>query len=230
MKPNSGGEARTTKAAQTGKTRSRPVGTLRSRPRRGRGPRGDRSTLSSATVMLSIPPSWFRRLDQCPGATETWSRHAVLRHNRHVNESCDTTFLDEMEGLISEAERGLPDPRGAARPSTRSRVGIPGPGAPILSTKREMSVKVLRKDPGVLYLEFMSQWPQLAPLRKPGGAIEIDVSDLRSLDPSHSTSEKAMGILRRPLAVIQSSTAYRAALGSKGATVMTTSNNYFLGG
>ena len=72
----------------------------------------------------------------------------------------------------------------------------PSPDDPLSNPKRDMSIEVLREDPRVLYLELMSQWPQLAQSGMPGGAIEIDVSNLRPLlDPPSAYIKETMGYL-----------------------------------
>ena len=74
--------------------------------------------------------------------------------------------------------------------------GHPSPGHPLSNPKRDMSVEALREDPRVLYLELMSQWPQLAPSGTPGGGIQIDVSNLRPLgEPPSTYLKEAMGYL-----------------------------------
>ena len=77
--------------------------------------------------------------------------------------------------------------------------GHPSLDDPLSNPKRDMSIEVLREDPRVLYLEFMSQWPQLAHSGTQGGAIEIDVSKLRPLgnEPPSAYVKEAMEYLTK---------------------------------
>ena len=70
---------------------------------------------------------------------------------------------------------------------------------PLSNPKRGMSIEALREDPRVLYLELMSQWPQLAPSGTRGGVIEIDVGKLRPLgdEPPSAYIKEAMGYLTK---------------------------------
>ncbi|WP_419160957.1 hypothetical protein [Candidatus Palauibacter sp.] len=51
-------------------------------------------------------------------------------------------------------------------------------GAELSNPKRDVSVEVLRQDPRSLYLEVMSQWPQVA--AAPDGTVHIDPGTIRS--------------------------------------------------
>lgn len=51
---------------------------------------------------------------------------------------------------------------------------------PLASPKREVSVEVLRSDPRCIYVEVMSQWPQIA--ASPGASIQVDPDKVRSFE------------------------------------------------
>jgi hypothetical protein len=55
---------------------------------------------------------------------------------------------------------------------------------PIGGPKREITIEVLREDPQCLYLEVMSQWPQIPAPLKPG--VPIDIGSIRRIDLSPS--------------------------------------------
>ena len=50
----------------------------------------------------------------------------------------------------------------------------------LANPKREVSVEVLRSDPRCIYVEAMSQWPQIP--SSPGTAVQIDLEKVRSFE------------------------------------------------
>lgn len=53
-------------------------------------------------------------------------------------------------------------------------------GDPLANPKRDVSVEVLRDDPRCIYVEVMSQWPQIAVVRREG--VQIDPETIRSFE------------------------------------------------
>ena len=53
-------------------------------------------------------------------------------------------------------------------------------GEELSNLKRDVSVEVLRQDPRSLYLEVMSQWPQVAV--SPDGTVHLDPGTIRSFE------------------------------------------------
>lgn len=74
--------------------------------------------------------------------------------------------LETLDGPISFASVGYETPAGD--PALNDQLRAP---------KREISLEVLREDSRSLYMELMSQWPQLAQARKE--TIEIDAQRIR---------------------------------------------------
>lgn len=62
--------------------------------------------------------------------------------------------------------------------------GDPTEGDALNQPKREVRVEVLRDDPRSLYLEVMSQWPQVAQLS--GNVLELDARRIRTFDAKPS--------------------------------------------
>ncbi len=69
-------------------------------------------------------------------------------------------------------------------------------GAPLENPARELTIEVLQEDPRCLYLELMSQWPQIAPPASPGGGF--DTTSIRPITESPSVYiEEAYEFLRQ---------------------------------
>jgi len=64
-------------------------------------------------------------------------------------------------------------------------------GDHLANPKREATVEVLREDPSQLYVELMSQWPQLATSGVAPGTIEIDPAQIRNLSQKPSDYVKS---------------------------------------
>ncbi len=87
---------------------------------------------------------------------------------------------------------------GLGKPLAFASVGLEVEAAPtsdsLLNPKRELKLEVLREDPKRLYIEFMSQWPQL-----PMGAA-LDLTQVRPIDKNPSAyMDEAWGYLTKRL-------------------------------
>ncbi|MGQ9651444.1 MAG: hypothetical protein ACUVXJ_15155 [Phycisphaerae bacterium] len=67
---------------------------------------------------------------------------------------------------------------------------------PLENPARELTIEVLQEDPKCLYLELMSQWPQIAPPAGPGGGF--DAASIRPItEPPEVYIEEAYQFLSR---------------------------------
>lgn len=94
---------------------------------------------------------------------------------------------DATEFMLNRVLRLNPDAleRLEARPTFASMLfetpaGQPGEAESLKDPKREIKIEGLREDSRCLYVEVMSQWPQLA--QPPEGALGVDPSMIRKID------------------------------------------------
>jgi hypothetical protein len=108
------------------------------------------------------------------------------------------TFLrEEVLGLPKECISGLGEPLSFC--SVKLEVDATQPQPPsedqIEGAKRELLIEVLREDPTCVYLELVSQWPQLAPLPR-NQTGQIVLGNIRKIDSKPSKYiEEALSFL-----------------------------------
>lgn len=93
-------------------------------------------------------------------------------------------LIEEVLGLEESDIASLDAPPSFATIGYETPPGDPTPGDQLSSPKREVTVEVLREDERSLYIEVMSQWPQLAPTSN--GKIQIDAQRLRQFNTQPS--------------------------------------------
>ena len=113
---------------------------------------------------------------------DDWQRvlaEARVRGQAHARGDSAVSFLSRNVVRLPESDRGDPDgkPSFVALKYETTATDFPS-GDPLASPKRDVSVEVLRNDPRCIYVEVMSQWPQLA--LSPGGAVQIDPAKIRT--------------------------------------------------
>lgn len=129
------------------------------------------------------------------------SAQAAFQDFDIVSEAVFGTLGDGWQRVLAEARvRGQVHARGDSAVSFLSRgvLGLPDEGLsfaafkyeteaaeatpedPLANPKRDVSIEVLREDPRCVYVEVMSQWPQIA--TPAGQAVEIDPGKVRAFD------------------------------------------------
>jgi hypothetical protein len=114
------------------------------------------------------------------------------------------TFLKEkILGLPQECISGLGEPLSFCSVKLEVDATQPQPSSEdqtsedqIKGAKRELLIEVLREDPTCVYLELVSQWPQLAPLPR-NQTGQITLGNIRKIDSNPSAYiEDALSFLR----------------------------------
>ena len=142
----------------------------------------------SKSVFESLEGNWTRVLAE-----------VRLRAQCSTRSNNGLTFLREkVLGLPEECVSGLGDPLSFC--SVKLEVDATQPQPPsedqIKGAKRELLIQVLREDPTCVYLELVSQWPQVASLpRNQTGPIVL--GNIRKIDSEPSIYiEEAMSFLK----------------------------------
>lgn len=142
----------------------------------------------SESVFESLEGNWTRVLAE-----------VRLRSQCSTRSNNGLTFLREkVLGLSQECISGLGEPLSFC--SVKLEVNATQPQPPsedqIKGAKRELLIEVLREDPSCVYLELVSQWPQLAPIPR-NQTGQIALGNIREIDSKPSVYiEEASSFLR----------------------------------
>jgi hypothetical protein len=115
------------------------------------------------------------------------------------------TFLREkVLGLPQECISGLGEPLSFCSVNLEVDATQPRPPSEdqIEGAKRELLIEVLQEDPKCVYLELVSQWPQMAPLprNQPG---QIALGNIRRIDSNPSVYiEEAYSFLEEQVSLL----------------------------
>lgn len=125
---------------------------------------------AAEAVFEALGPNWQRVLAEARvrGHLEAQGGSAITFMTEHALR-LDPARLSELEAPVSFLWIGLETP-----------AGDPTSEDPLRQPKREARLDVLREDPRSLYVELMSQWPQLAPASN--GSLTLDARRIRSFD------------------------------------------------
>ncbi len=169
----------------------------------GRGALGIRIDSQGHTQPLRLvveytwPPSLehvYEEFDMAANAafgalSGTWQK--VLAETRirgqveAVGASALNFLLDRALRLESERVEALEAKPSFVSLTLETPAGDPSADNPLRQPKREFKIELLREDARSIYVELMSQWPQLAPTSD--GTLELDTRRIRSFD--HAPSE-----------------------------------------
>jgi len=109
-----------------------------------------------------------------------------LRGQTEASDANAVSFMTERVLRMARSVGNLEAPPDFASVTLETPARDPAEGDALRGPRREMRVEVLRNDPRSLYIELVSQWPQIAAVPAADGSVEIDPARVRSFEEKPS--------------------------------------------
>ena len=113
-----------------------------------------------------------------PGLQRVMAEGRVRGHMATEGNSAVTFLVEQTLHLNRERIDSLEAPPDFVVVGFNTPAGDPSPEDPLRQPKREVRIEVLREDSRSLYIELMSQWPQVT--TAPNGTATLDTQRLRA--------------------------------------------------
>lgn len=115
-----------------------------------------------------------------------WQRVLVETRVRGHMQASGESAVEYLRGRVlripDSAAEELESPISFLSVSYETAAGHPTETDQLKAPKREFKMEVLREDPRSLYVELMSQWPQLPTIGTKVGTVEVDARRIRGFE------------------------------------------------